>query len=156
MNVPSLRRWSIKIGIAVLVALAAIQVLPYGHSRVNPPTVAEPQWNAVETRALAKQACFDCHSNETAWPAYARIAPASWLVYRDVLNGRSVVNFSEWNRPQKEAREAAEVLREQEMPPVMYRVMHADARLSDPDRERLARGLAATLGTSEESEEDER
>ena len=39
------------------------------------------------TRALAKQACFDCHSNDTAWPAYASIAPVSWQGLSRTLGG---------------------------------------------------------------------
>ena len=45
-----------------------------------------------QTRALAKQACFDCHSNETEWPAYSYVAPMSWLVRNDVEQGSSLSN----------------------------------------------------------------
>ena len=99
---------------------------------------------------MAKQACFDCHSNETEWPAYANIAPASWLVQHDVDEGRAVLNFSEWQRPQEKAKKAAEELREGEMPPAAYLLVHAHARLSTADRDRLAQGLAKTLGTPQQ------
>jgi mono/diheme cytochrome c family protein len=133
------------------VALFAVaQVVPYGHSRQNPPVVKEPAWDSPATRALAKQACFDCHSNETEWPMYSRVAPVSWLIRYDVDEGRAVLNFSEWHRQQEEASESTETVQKGEMPPGIYRVMHAHARLSDADRERLARGLANTLGVSHE------
>jgi hypothetical protein len=48
----------------------------------------------------------------------------------------------------KSASDAAEELVEGEMPPAIYRLMHAHARLSDVDRDRLVRGLAKTLGVS--------
>jgi hypothetical protein len=96
---------------------------------------------------LAARACFDCHSNETIWPWYSNIAPISWLVQRDVDEGRRAVNFSEWNRPQKEAREAAKTVREGEMPPWIYTIRSASARLSVTEKEALARGLAVTLAT---------
>jgi Haem-binding domain len=115
---------------------------------VNPPTISEPKWDSPATRMLAKQACFDCHSNETEWPAYARVAPASWLIQRDVNEGRAVLNFSEWQRRQEKASDAAEEVLEREMPPLRYRLMHAHARLSAADRDRLARGLAQSLGVS--------
>jgi hypothetical protein len=124
----------------------AIQFVPYGRDHVNPPVGAELTWDSPGTRALAKQACFDCHSNETEWPAYSRVAPVSWLIQRDVSQGRAVLNFSEWQRPQEEATEAAEEVLEGEMPLRIYRLMHAHARLSAADRERLARGLERTLG----------
>ena len=95
-------------------------------------------------------ACFDCHSNETVWPAYAGFAPASWLVQHDVDEGRATLNLSEWQRPQKEAAEASKTVRDGEMPPAAYRLMHATARLSAADRDRLVRGLAKTLGAAAE------
>ncbi len=93
------RKWWSRIGLGVLGTLLAIQLVPYGRDHGNPPVTGEPTWDAPETRTLAKQACFDCHSNETEWPAYASIAPAPWLVQRDVNQGRAVLNFSEWPRP---------------------------------------------------------
>ena len=150
MKFPNRRRWS-RIGLGLLVALAAIQLVPYGRHRVNPPTLREPTWDSPATRELARRACFDCHSNETEWPRYARVAPASWLVQHDVDEGRAVLNFSEWQRPQAKSTDAAEELIEGEMPPALYRLMHAHARLNDSDRDRLARGLARTLGGSHQA-----
>ena len=137
-------------GLVLVLALVVIQFVPYGRDHVNPPVVAEPTWDSPATRALAKQACFDCHSNETEWPAYSRVAPISWLIQRDVSEGRAVLNFSEWQRPQEEAKEAAEEVLEGEMPLQIYRLMHAHARLGAADRERLAQGLESTLGRSVE------
>lgn len=153
MRLGSLRSWS-WLGGGLLAVLIAIQLVPYGQTQTNPPTVTEPAWDSPATRALAKQACFDCHSNETYWPPYARIAPASWLIQRDVVEGRAVLNFSEWNRPQEEAKEAGEVIQEGEMPPVAYQLMHSHARLSPADRDLLAQGLAKTLGTGPGTNDD--
>jgi hypothetical protein len=145
MKLPNRRFW-VRAGLVLVLAFVAIQFVPYGRDHVNPPVGAEPAWDSPETRALAKQACFDCHSNETAWPAYSKVAPVSWVVQRDVSEGRAVLNFSEWQRPQEEAKEAAKEVLEGEMPLRMYQLMHAHARLSAADRERLARGLERTLG----------
>jgi hypothetical protein len=145
MEVPSRRFW-VRSGLVLVLAFVSIQFVPYGHVHVNPPVGVEPTWDSPGTRTLAKQACFDCHSNETEWPAYSRVAPVSWLIQRDVSEGRAVLNFSEWQRPQEEATEAAEEVLEGEMPLRIYRLIHAHARLSAADRERLARGLEKTLG----------
>jgi heme-binding protein len=139
-------------GAGLLGVLLAIQLVPYGRDHGNPPVMTEPPWDSAPTRTLAKQACFDCHSNETEWPAYANIAPVSWLVQHDVDEGRSVLNFSEWTRPQKEATEAAKELRHGEMPPAAYKLIHAHARLSAEDLDRLARGLTQTLGIAVDQE----
>lgn len=150
------RKWWRRIGLGVPGTLLAIQLVPYGRDHGNPPVTGEPIWDAPETRTLARQACFDCHSNETEWPAYASIAPASWLVQRDVNAGRAVLNFSEWPRPQEEAREASQAVLEGEMPPAAYTLVHGHARLSTADRDRLVRGLAKTLGVALEHKAHER
>ena len=155
MNVVNRKRWS-RIAFGLLGTVLVIQLVPYGRDHTNPPVTGEPTWDAPETRLLAKQACFDCHSNETEWPAYASIAPVSWLVQRDVDEGRAVLNFSEWPRPQEEAKEAAEEVLEGEMPPAPYTLIHAHARLNAVDRDRLAQGLARTLGVALEQEARER
>ena len=136
------------IAVVVVLALGAgIQAVPYGRHHTNPPVVAEPNWDTPRTRELVVHACFDCHSNETVWPWYSHIAPISWLVQHDVDRGRRDVNFSEWNRPQKEARASAKTVREGEMPPWIYTIRRASARLSPAEKESLAQGLAATVGS---------
>jgi mono/diheme cytochrome c family protein len=150
------RKWWSRITFGLLGTLVAIQLVPYGRDHTNPPIAGEPTWDAPATRALAKQACFDCHSNETEWPAYASIAPVSWLVQHDVDEGRAALNFSEWTRPQKEATDAAKEVREGDMPPVAYTLIHAQARLSAADLDRLAQGLTHTLGVAIEQQAHER
>jgi hypothetical protein len=146
MRLPGRRFW-IRTSLLLVLAFVAIQFVPYGRDHVNPPVAAEPAWDSPQTRALARQACFDCHSNETEWPAYSAVAPVSWLIQRDVVEGRAALNFSEWQKPQDEATEAAEEVLEGEMPLRIYQLMHAHARLSAADRERLAQGLERTLGS---------
>ena len=137
-----------RIAIVLLAVFAAIQLIPYGRDHTNPPSVLEPGWDSPATRILAQKACFDCHSNETVWPAYANVAPVSWLVQRDVDEGRAMLNFSEWQRPQDEAGEAAKAVEEGEMPPAQYLLMHSAAKLSAADRDRLVQGLVRTVGPS--------
>jgi hypothetical protein len=125
--------------------LALAQAVPYGRAHRNPPVVAEPAWDSPQTRSLARRACFDCHSNLTSWPWDSRIAPSSWLIQHDVDSGRSILNFSEWNRLQPEALDAVEAARSGSMPPWYYKLMHSKARLTQRERDRLADGLARTF-----------
>lgn len=125
------------------VALVLIQAVPYGRSHDNPPVAAEPTWPSSQVRALAQRACFDCHSNESRWPWYSHVAPMSWLVQRDVDEGRKHLNFSEWDRPQRHAKDAAGELEEGEMPPWFYLPLHAEARLTDAEKAELVAGLKA-------------
>jgi len=131
-----------------------IQLVPYGRNHTNPPVTMEPRWDRPRTRALAVRACFDCHSNETVWPWYSSVAPVSWLVQRDVDEGRRELNFSEWHRPQREAHESAGTMRKGEMPPWFYAVGVRHARLTAEERSALVAGLAATLGTERPKDRD--
>jgi len=130
----------------VLGCFVLIQLIPYGHDRVNPAVVKEPVWDNPSTRALAKRACFDCHSNETAWPWYSRVAPVSWLVYNDVQEGRSRINFSDWRDATGE--QFKRVISGGDMPPAQYRLAHPEARLTPAEKEKLIEGLSLTTAAS--------
>src|SRR5512134_1372664 len=116
--------------LAVVVLFLLIQLVPYGRNHNNPPVVGEPAWDSPQTRLLAQRACFDCHSNETQWPWYSNVAPMSWLVQRDVDEGRDRLNFSEWGQGEQEVDDVGETIREGEMPPVNYVLLHPLAKLS--------------------------
>jgi len=130
------------VGAGLLLALGAIQLVPYGPYDLPAPR-AEPAWDSQRTRELTVRACYDCHSNEVVWPWYSRIAPVSWLVRRDVDLGRAELNFSE---PGGEAEDAAESVSEGEMPPALYTLVQGKARLTTAEVRDLVTGLTATFG----------
>lgn len=136
--------------VTVISAALLIQLVPYGRDHTNPPITAEPAWDSPRTRELTVRSCYACHSNETVWPWYSNIAPVSWLVQKDVDEGRESLNFSEWDRPQEEAGESAEELAEGEMPLWFFTLLRPSSRLSDTEKQDLIAGLEATLGTDEE------
>jgi mono/diheme cytochrome c family protein len=129
----------------LLVGFGALQLVPYGRNHTNPPVVQEPQWNTPETRVLAQRACFDCHSNETVWPWYSNVAPVSWLVQRDVDEGRQRLNFSDWNTYRGMGNEAIEIFAEGEMPPVQYFPTHPEAVFSAAEKQALIDGFSQSL-----------
>lgn len=140
---------------AIAAGFLLIQFIPYGRAHDNPPVVAEPEWADPQTRELARRACYDCHSHETVWPWYSRIAPVSWLVQRDVAEGRTHLNFSDWNQSHEghghaghEPEEMEEAIRSGDMPPASYLLKHPAARLTDAERAALIEGLAATAAHS--------
>jgi hypothetical protein len=130
---------------AIVLLGLLIQFIPLSGRGNNPPVVAEPKWDSAQTRVLVKRACFDCHSNESIWPPYSYVAPVSWLVYRDVMEGRSRLNFSEWNRPQRGAGEIAAIIQEGEMPPAIYLPMHPSAQLTSAEKQQMISGLMKSL-----------
>ncbi len=133
--------------VVILIAGAvAIQLVPYGRDHTNPPVTSQPAWDSPRTEELAAGACFDCHSNQTVWPWYSNVAPGSWLVYRDVQEGREAMNFSEWPAVGGGGllAAAAQKVANGEMPPLQYRLMHGAARLTDEQKQELIDGFKAT------------
>ncbi|NVO00815.1 MAG: heme-binding domain-containing protein [Geobacteraceae bacterium] len=137
-----------KTAVAGVAFFLFIQLVPFGRNHKNPPVTGEPSWSTTELRALAKKACFDCHSNETVWPAYSNIAPMSWLIYYDVAAARKKLNFSDWQKGGRAGEDPAAVayqLTSNNMPPFRYIIAHPDAKLSSQERKKLAEGLLATF-----------
>lgn len=131
--------------IIILVVALLIQLIPLTGRGNNPAVVFEPNWDSPQTRDLVKRACFDCHSNETVWPWYSYVAPVSWLIYNDVMEGRSRMNFSEWNTTQRNVEEINSIINEGEMPPSIYLLMHPTANLTAAEKQQLISGLSNSI-----------
>jgi hypothetical protein len=129
--------------ILILVVLVLIQFIPI--NRTNPPVTREVRWDSQETRDLAKRACFDCHSNESDWPWYSHIAPVSFWLANHIFEGRNRLNFSEWDKPNAKLEDVEETVKEGNMPPWYYTPIHAGARLTQDETNRLLAGLQATF-----------
>jgi hypothetical protein len=146
---------AVKIVGAIAGVLVLIQFVPYGCDQTNPEVTGEPEWVSSEVRDLTVRACYDCHSNETEWPWYSKVAPMRWLVYRDTMEGREHLNFSEFDRPQDDAEEAAEMVETEEMPLPIYLPLHPEARLTDAERQTLVDGYEQMFGRGgDEGDED--
>jgi hypothetical protein len=151
-----MKRNLVRIVLVVGIVLVGIQIIPVDRS--NPP-VEEEVPASPEVKAVLKRACYDCHSNETIWPGYSRVAPVSWLLAWDVREGREELNFSTWNRYSQKKRgkiikEIWEEVQEGEMPPWFYLPLHPDAWLSDSDRS-LLRAWAKNVPSVSEDSDDE-
>ena len=130
-------------GVGLVGVFILIQFIPV--SRDNPEATQEVQWDSTETRALAQSACFDCHSNETVWPWYSYVAPASWLIVHHVNDGRRRLNFSEWDQPNENEREITKTMTSGEMPLWDYLLLHPEAQLTEAETQALIDGLKQTL-----------
>ncbi len=132
-----LRPWLI----AGLVLFVAIQLVPFGREHSNPPVVESAPWPSARAEQIAERSCAACHSNETNWPWYSHVAPSSWLVTRDVRNGRDELNFSTWGEDAGEADDAVETILEGTMPPLRHVLMHPSARLTEEEQRILVEAL---------------
>jgi hypothetical protein len=127
------------------VALLGIQFIPV--QRTNPPVQLDIPAPA-EVKAILRASCYDCHSNETVWPWYSRVAPISWLVADDTAEGRARLNFSTWNQyiPQQQAEIIAGAMkrvRNGRMPPWFYTIKHTEGKIS-PEKRAVLEAWAAS------------
>jgi hypothetical protein len=130
--------------VAVLLLIQVIRI-----DRTNPPVLSELT-AGPEVKSVLRRACYDCHSNETVWPWYSGVAPVSWLVGSDVKEARQHLNFSEWGNydagtQSHKLRGIAEEVREGEMPPWYYSLMHGDSRLNPSEQSRIVAWTAETV-----------
>lgn len=82
-----------RIVMALIVLVVVIQFIPV--DRTNPPVVDPVVFTDPNAEAIARKACYDCHSNETVWPWYSYVAPFSWYAISHVNEGRATLNFSD-------------------------------------------------------------
>ena len=128
--------FAVACGVAVLV-----QFVPVDQS--NPPVTGEVSAPDLVMEVL-RNSCYDCHSNETRWPWYSKVAPVSWLLLEHVTEGRDLLNFSEWQGLPVEDREEAlkdiwDMVESGAMPLPMYLRMHPEAEMTDLQLDALRR-----------------
>ena len=132
--------------LAAVIMLGGVSLLvhPFGAVRANVP--AGPLLTSAvvdaETLRILQRSCQNCHSQNTEWPLYSYVAPVSWLIESDVHRARSHMNLSRWSQysleeKQERLAELAAAVRSRQMPPPRYTLMHRNARLSQPEQERI-------------------
>lgn len=146
--------------VGLIVIFLGLQLVPV--NRHNPEVVADIK-APDDVRHILKRACYDCHSNETKWPWYSYIAPGSWLVAKDVREGRERLNFSEWGEYYDEfdtplffvEEGCMETIHTGEMPLWFYVPMHPEAELSEEDMAVLEEWCGDYIVEEEPTDEDE-
>jgi hypothetical protein len=144
--------WSKRFLVVAAFAVAGAQLVPI--ERKNPPVDEGKTLYALhpvpaEVHAVFDRSCRDCHSNETAWPWYSRIAPVSWIVANDVHEGRKHFNISEWGSypGEKKLRKLGEIceqVKNEDMPDEKYTWIHWSARLDTKQRSMLCDWVETT------------
>jgi hypothetical protein len=119
-----------------------------GPTVTNPPVTGDliaPD----DVKAVLKTSCYNCHSNETHLWWYDKIAPASWLVARDVKRGRMHMNFSNFSAlsPGQQKGLLYESVNQMQlgaMPPSNYLLVHPEAKVTPEHLDTLKKYLHPT------------
>ena len=136
----------VRILIGFVVLIGIIQFIPAEGSE-HVEEVTEKDFLAVvdapeDVATIIRSACYDCHSYQTKYPWYSKIAPVSWWVGHHIEEGREHLNFSNWtdytaDQQHHKLEECAEEVEEGEMPLDSYTWAHSEAELTPEQVEKL-------------------
>lgn len=133
--------------IFILLVIVAFVVIQFFQPKKNIGEISENHIFRQEqlpgnVQVILKNACMDCHSNNTSYPWYDKIAPFSWMVNKHVTEGKKELNFSEWGEMDAfdkigELEDIRQEVERKTMPLKAYAAMHKEAKLTDEQRAAL-------------------
>ena len=131
-----------KIMLVIVVVFIAIQFIRPAHNKngqVLPTDITKKVNVPDKVLDVFKNACYDCHSNNTHYPWYVNIQPMGWVMARHIKNGKADLNFSEFGtyserKQANKLRAIAKSINDGSMPLSSYTIMHTDAKLGDDDK----------------------
>lgn len=131
-----------KILLIILVAIIAIQFIQPARNKngqVSPTDISKVVSVPQNVALLLRNACYDCHSNNTTYPWYANVQPIGWILARHISDGKKELNFSDFGshtnrRQQSKFKAIASQIKDDEMPLYSYTIIHKNARLSKEEK----------------------
>lgn len=129
----------------LILVFVVLQFFPI--DKTNPSFNPDDDFIAMENppehiATIIKDACYDCHSQQTEYPWYTNVQPVGWWIKGHFQNGRKALNFSQWRQYNEEDKsrglaEMAEEVEATKMPLLTYWIMHPEAKLSEEKRSEL-------------------
>jgi len=153
-----LKRLSTVIVLSAVAAVGMAFIHPFGNPRVEPAkgldTLLQGANMPADAKSILIAKCADCHSDETQWPVYSRVAPGSWLMERDIVEARKQMNLSNWDQIPADTQDVliGKIIHEAksgDMPPLQYRALHWGAKLTPAEVATLS-----TMGNGEQEDGD--
>lgn len=128
--------------IVLLVAFVGIQFIPTVRNRSEyVPKTDFMLVNTVPKKINEKLqgSCYDCHSNNTAYPWYNKVQPVAWFLEDHIIKGKSELNFSEWadysdRRKKSKLKSIISQIKDDNMPLTSYTLIHKNASFSEAEK----------------------
>jgi hypothetical protein len=158
-------KWGLYVLVGVVLLMIGIQFVPNELPAVeatNPGDIISAGIVSKDVAAIFKKSCYSCHSNETIYPWYSYVAPTSWLVAKDVREGREQLNFSNWQDYDMLGKlgkldDIVIEVGEETMPMGIYTLIHTSAKLDNKQRERIIAWAEDAMDmVVDEEDEDEK
>lgn len=129
---------------ALLVTFVVIQFFqPLKNNRkISSDHILQKENVPANINAILKNACLDCHSNQTKYLWYHKIAPVSWMINKHIVEGKDELNLSDWGKMDiydkiGTLEEICQEVERKKMPLETYVKMHKKAKLSDEQKAEL-------------------
>lgn len=138
----------------VLIGIQFIQPVPISSGQVLQTDFSNTYTVRGNVFVLFKNACYDCHSNNTKYPWYSKIQPIGWLLQDDIKKGKEKLNFSEFGsyssrRRISKLRDIEKRIKDGKMPLKSYKLMHKNAQLFDEDKKLLVDWIENTIDSTQ-------
>lgn len=131
-----------KILLAILIVVIVIQFIQPARNesgQVSPTDIEKTYSVPHDVKVILKNACYDCHSNNTRYPWYVNTQPMAWIMSGHIKDGKEKLNFSEFGsyptrRQASKLKGIANSIKDDIMPLTSYKLMHNTAKLSQADK----------------------
>ena len=149
-----------KVKIVLLVLLVVFALIQFIRPAKNRSTGEELTTDITriyaipnDVQTILKNACYDCHSNNTQYPWYVNIQPVGWFMAGHIKNGKKELNFNEYGtysskRQRNKLKRMKEQIEENKMPLSSYTLIHREARLTANQKEQITRWIDSTLNAT--------
>ena len=128
----------IKVLLAIVIALIAIQFIrpvPNKSDQVLAMDLSKTIYIPDSVQVILKNACYDCHSNNTVYPWYSNVQPIAWFLAGHIKDAKEKLNFSEFGK-YSTRRQISKLdgiynsIKDDIMPLYSYKLMHKSAHLT--------------------------
>jgi hypothetical protein len=131
-----------KILLVILVIIIAIQFIQPARNKsgqVLPTDISKVYNIPNQVQSVLKNACSDCHSNNTNYPWYSNIQPGGWWLASHIRKGKEELNFSEFGdyssrKQRSKLNSIAKTVEDGTMPFPSYTLIHRNARLTKDEK----------------------
>ena len=128
--------------LAILIVLVLVQFIQPARNKSGqalPKDITKMYRMPDTVQTILKNACYDCHSNNTAYPWYVNIQPMGWLMAKHIKDGKTDLNFNEFGgyskrRQLSKLKSIGSSIKDGTMPLPSYTWMHKNARLTKNEK----------------------
>lgn len=128
--------------ILIIVGFIGIQFLPSSKNsdgQLQSTDITKIMVVPPNVQLILKTSCYDCHSNKTSYPWYAKIQPIRFMLDSHIKEGKENLNFSEFGsyssrKQQNKLKAIVNNIANDNMPLWNYTLIHQNAKLNQTQK----------------------